>query len=69
MSHYVNKNDSDTRIIRTPLGGFINHSLVPNCKKYVEDKSNSYCIYVATIRDIAKGDEITLRYDWYQPKK
>ena len=59
----------DSRIIRTPLGGFINHSNDPNCTK-VELHANGSEPYrkkwnLVTIQDIKKGEEITLRYTFY----
>ena len=63
---------SDT-IIRTPLGGFINHSDEPNCEKVKlfftnEDKQPAYNFSkwnLVTIKDIKKGEELTLRYTFY----
>jgi len=50
-------------IIRTPLGGFINHSLTPNCKKLdLEDEW-----HLKTIKEIKKGQELTLKYTLYNP--
>jgi SET domain-containing protein len=49
--------------IRTPLGGFINHSNTPNCKTFKEGR----LISIITLTDINKGDEITLRYTMYDP--
>ena len=61
----------DDKIIRTPLGGFINHSNTPNCAK-VELYANGYQNEtfkkkwnLVTLRDIKKGEEITLRYTFY----
>ena len=48
-------------LIRTPLGGFINHSDEPNTIKIKKD--NKYYLY--SIRDIKKGEEITLKYTFY----
>ena len=48
-------------LIRTPLGGFINHSDTPNTIKIQKD--NRYYLY--SIRDIKKGEEITLKYTFY----
>ena len=43
-------------IIRTPLGGFINHKDDPNCVRItVGNKS-----YLHTIKDINQGEELTL---------
>tara|TARA_Y100001938_G_C7787193_1_gene280775 strand:+ start:244 stop:543 length:300 start_codon:yes stop_codon:yes gene_type:complete len=51
--------------IRTPLGGFINHSNTPNCKTLLEGR----LLYVITTTDIKVGDEITLRYTMYNPSR
>ena len=47
--------------IRTPLGGFINHSEYPNC----ETKETDGIVSIKTIRDIMPGEELTLKYKWY----
>ena len=65
MSHVV----IGSGIIRTPLGGFINHSNTPNCTK-VELHANGHEPYrkkwnLVTTQDIKKGEEITLRYTFY----
>ena len=49
--------------IRTPLGGFINHSDTPNCKTSLEGR----LLYLITIIDIKKGEELTLKYSFYNP--
>ena len=58
----------DDTIIRTPLGGFINHSNTPNCVKVElllsEGSPKKKWNLVAT-QDIKKGEEITLRYTFY----
>ena len=66
ISHYRIEGE----LIRTPLGGFINHSETPNCKrnqiriKPYYDKWN-----LLVIEDIEEGDELTLKYTWYDPQK
>ena len=47
--------------IRTPLGGFLNHSDAPNCKKLEE----AGVLYLVTTREIAAGEELTIRYTLY----
>lgn len=45
-------------LIRTPLGGFINHSSSPNCKLIKEDG-----IYnLVTLEEISPWSELTLSY-------
>ncbi len=59
-------------IVRTPLGGFINHANKPNVVKVellMTDQSKIKFDYkkwnLITLRDIKKGEEITLRYTFY----
>ena len=58
------------QIIRTPLGGFINHANEPNCAKVELLMSNDSFDYkkwnLITLQDIKKGEEITLRYTFYK---
>ena len=70
MSHFKMGN----RIFRTPLGGFINHSNTPNCIKAElrmtnEDLRGHEYHYkkwnLVTTQDIKKGEEVTLRYTFY----
>ncbi len=49
-------------LYRTPLGGFLNHSDEPNCQKIEVDGK----YYVQTLRDIKKGEELTLKYTLYK---
>ena len=57
-------------IIRTPLGGFINHSNEPNCIK-TELRANGIDETflkkwnLITIKDIKGGEELTVRYTFY----
>jgi len=59
----------DEQIIRTPLGGFINHSNAPNCAK-LELHANGQEPFrkkwnLLTLKEIKKGEELTLRYTFY----
>jgi hypothetical protein len=50
--------------IRTPLGGFINHSEEPNCVLILTQDWDDYRIYnLYTLQKIHMGEEITLNYD------
>jgi|TARA_R110002020_G_scaffold6521_1_gene27701 hypothetical protein len=62
------------RIIRTPLGGFINHSNTPNCVKAELLMTNQFNLRhqydykkwnLITSQDIKKGEELTVRYTFY----
>ena len=48
---------------RTPLGGFINHSSNPNCKK--SENKFTKNLYLTTIKKIKKGEELTMYYTLY----
>ena len=62
-------------LIRTPMGGFINHSDKPNCVK-VESVTlqrvnplydhNFTKWDLVTIRDIEAGEELTMQYTFYK---
>jgi len=49
--------------VRTPLGGFYNHSDDPNCKR--EEVEGGIFILVA-VKAIVVGDEITVHYTMYE---
>ena len=61
-------------LIRTPLGGFLNHSDKPNCEKVKlkftnEDKELTYIFNkwnLITLKDIKEGEELTLTYTFYK---
>ena len=62
------------KIIRTPLGGFINHANEANCVKVellMTNQDNPKVKFdykkwnLVTIRDIKKGEELTVRYTFY----
>jgi hypothetical protein len=64
-----------SEIIRTPLGGFINHSEKPNCEKVklrFTNMDNHKLTFdfnkwnLVTIQDIKAGEELTVKYDWYK---
>ena len=50
-------------IVRTPLGGFGNHSDTPNCFKVRLENYNSW---IGAIRDIEPDEEITWKYTLYE---
>ena len=64
ISHVKDKRFEDN-YIRTPLGGFVNHSDIPNCEFY---KDGDY-IMLRTIRHINDGNELTAEYWLYDVEK
>ncbi len=57
------------KIIRTPLGGFINHANDANCVKVELQQGSEWDSQhwtLVTLRDIKKGEELTLRYTFYK---
>jgi SET domain-containing protein len=61
ITHFEYKGTHDG-LIRTPLGGFINHSYSPNTN-ILDDRKERVLI---TIKDIKAGDEMTIDYTpWY----
>jgi len=62
ISHVV----VDEDIMRTPLGGFVNHSEDPNCVKWYEDQGWGRIYYMKTIKPIKKGEELFLKYTFYK---
>ena len=58
ISHHI----VDYDIIRTPLGGFINHALKPNCE--LVENGNQYIL--RTLRNILPNEELTVRYSLEQ---
>ena len=51
--------------IRTPIGGFFNHSEAPNC----EIIRDGEFLKLKAIRNIIAGEEITAKYTLYDPTK
>ena len=98
---HVQDNNFDNGYIRTPLGGFYNHSNNPNVRRVVSDqlprlkpgnliddsldatkipdgKANRENLYpkvqgkymfLVSTKNIKAGEEITLSYPHYEPKK
>ena len=57
-------------LIRTPLGGFINHSEKPNChRSQVRLKPGFDKWIITVVEDVNPGDELTLKYTMYDPGK
>ena len=78
VSHVKNTSGKfENNYIRTPLGGSINQSDDPNCIKYVPDMVVTPDIRVSlpdymslkTIKNIKKGEELTVAYTLYSIEK
>ena len=52
-------------VVRTALGGFINHSNDPNCK--LERIISTSVLYA--LKNIKEGEELTLKYKMYNVKE
>ena len=61
----------DNDYIRTPLGGFLNHSETPNCFKKEDErfkKGFSKYLWLVTNKVIEEGEELTVKYTLYNLK-
>ena len=58
----VHKN-LEAEILRTPLGGFINHTSESNCYRI---KIDSKQWIIKTNKNIKDGEELTLKYSLYE---
>ena len=61
------------QLIRTPLGGFLNHADHANCLKTAlrytceEDSKINYKVWnLVAIKDIKEGEELTVKYTFYK---
>ena len=59
--HHVNSHSADG-FIRTPLGGFGNHSDDPNCNKILMEDGSWW---IGAKQDIEPGEELTWQYTLY----
>ena len=60
---HIQNTEFENGYIRTPLGGFINHSDKPNCVRI----KNGNKWLLKTIKDIFPNQELTLSYVLYKP--
>jgi len=67
ISHILDP-DFEDGMIRTPLGGFFNHSIEPNCR-LLPDASRTGIFKLVTNVFINKGEELTCKYTKYDPEK
>ena len=66
----VNTEENKSILIRTPLGGFINHSDKPNChRSQIRVKPGFDKWTITVVEDVSPGDELTLKYTMYDPRK
>jgi len=66
ISHYR----IDNQMIRTPLGGFINHAEEPNCERsQIRIRPGFDKWNLVIVEDIEEGEELTLKYKLYVPEK
>ena len=62
ITHHVHEH-SENGVIRTPLGGFGNHSDDPNCSKLLMEDGSWW---ITTNQEIMAGEEITWGYTLYE---
>ena len=62
---HVRDNRFEDGFVRTPLGGFFNHSESTNCEVITEGDF----IKLKTLRNITAGEELTAKYTLYTPTK
>ena len=62
ITHHVHSHSQDG-VIRTPLGGFGNHSDTPNCFKLLMEESTWW---IGAKEDIMAGEELTWQYTFYK---
>ena len=52
--------------MRLPLGAFVNHHEIPNCKAVINEEDETLGkvkhIRIVTLKDIPKGKELTVKY-------
>ena len=64
ITHHIDSNSQDG-VIRTPLGGFGNHSDTPNCFKLLMEET---AWWIGAKEDIEPGVELTWTYTFYEIK-
>ena len=65
----INHEENENLLIRTPLGGFINHSDTPNCgRSQIRMKPGFDKWNIVVVENILAGSELTLKYTMYVPK-
>mgnify|MGYP003147558979 CR=1 FL=1 len=63
LSHIKLANGNfDNNLIRTPLGGFLNHSEEPNCELI----ESQVAYYLTVIKNIKPGEESPVKSQWYE---
>ena len=69
FTHFYSEGHPDN-YIRTPLGGFINHSEDPNCELFDSKFRNKLkSLFLISKKDIKTGEELTLKYNLYNPEE
>lgn len=73
ICHYYDYSKKPVKHLRNPLVGFFNYSVDKNANLPIVKKDFKYGVgYVTelvTTKDIQKGEEVLLRYTWYDPTK
>jgi SET domain-containing protein len=72
ITHIQDKTVGGQGWIRTPLGGFYNHSDTPNCRtvnvRGEDPTEEDHLMFLVTLEDIDVGEELTSTYRLYSVK-
>ena len=73
ICHYYDYSERPTKHLRNPLVGFFNYSVNKNAwlpiikKEFINGMG--WVTELITTKDIEKGEEVLLKYSWYDPTK
>lgn len=73
ICHYYDYSETPVKHLRNPFVGFFNYSVNKNAWLPIVKKEFSngkgYVTELITTKDIKKGEEVLLKYSWYDPTK
>ena len=73
ICHYYDYSESPVRHLRNPMVGFFNYSINKNAwlpiKRKIFKNGKGSVTELITTKDIEEGEEVLLKYSWYDPTK